>query len=248
MDNKLKKAKITLLIGVILLTALTLIVVGELISIYCYDDGYGDMAIYYDDLKTVMSNDVLYLSPKFAEDNNLQIRPIRNLQNNPDPDAEHGICYGDEVGEVYLEFNPNKVKFGQIKSISRYDYKFFNGRVKNIDLYRYELQTIEGYDGIPVRVNICGAVGLVKNRKYDNSIPNGDSYAILDDSLTTYITGKGKSYEVKGVVGKFGVIKKYSRLKITVTVDADKLDNYTEDEIEKRVNEVLSSALNYIER
>ena len=39
MDNKLKKAKITLLIGVILLTALTLIVVGELISIYCYDDG-----------------------------------------------------------------------------------------------------------------------------------------------------------------------------------------------------------------
>ena len=178
----------------------------------------------------------------------MQIRPIRNLQNNPDPDAEHGICYGDEVGEVYLEFNPNKVKFGQIKSISRYDYKFFNGRVKNIDLYRYELQTIEGYDGIPVRVNICGAVGLVKNRKYDNSIPNGDSYAILDDSLTTYITGKGKSYEVKGVVGKFGVIKKYSRLKITVTVDADKLDNYTEDEIEKRVNEVLSSALNYIER
>ena len=115
-------------------------------------------------------------------------------------------------------------------------------------MYRYELQTIEGYDGIPVRVNICGAVGLVKNRKYDNSIPNGDSYAILDDSLTTYITGKGKSYEVKGVVGKFGVIKKYSRLKITVTVDADKLDNYTEDEIEKRVNEVLSSALNYIER
>ena len=66
--------------------------------------------------------------------------------------------------------------------------------------------------------------------------------------LTKYFTGIGKSYEIKGQVGKAGLIKKYSRLKITVTVDAQNVNDYTKVQIEERVDKVLNSALKYVQR
>ena len=49
-------------------------------------------------------------------------------------------------------------------------------------------------------------------------------------------------------MGKVGLIKKYSRLKITVTVDAQNVNNYTQEQIEERVDAVLASALKYVQR
>ena len=211
----------------------------------CVDIGNtnGDVVIKYDKLKTVMADDVFYLSQDFMTDNNLKIAPIYN--NGYYDERYEEYIYGNiNLGDIVLEYDTNKVGSNlfmreELKNIN------FDTRVKNIDLYRYELIS-DGADKIPVRVSVVGAPKMNKKHKYDQSFGNV-KYAILDKELTTYFTGIGKSYEIKAQVGKSGLIKKYARLKITVTVDAEHVNDYTVEQIEDRVDELLKSSLSYLE-
>ena len=239
--TKAKNGKVGLTIGIVLTLIFAITLASLVYVFFCVDfvDGKRDMVISYKALKTVMENDVLYLSDDFIEDNNLKIDPLYSRlypkENGQNPKRFY-------VGDVVLEYDCNKTKIGMNNSSVD-----FGKRVEKIDLYRYELISDDA-SSIPVRVSVVGAVGTTKKVKYDKEVGNGDKYAALDKELTTYFKGIGKSYEVKGQVGKSGLIKKYSRLKITVIVDAQNVNKYTKEQVEERVDELLNSALKYIAR
>ncbi len=222
----------------IALSLISLITLSTLLLCFFFLDTSlqnGDMVIEYNQLQNVMRGDVLYLSDDFIKNNNLKIMPIYS----EGYEEIDGVLFfeGEYFGNVYLEYDGRKVKTEN-----------FSQRVENIDLYRYEMIS-ENNDGlIPIRVNIMGAVGANKKHNYDCEMQNGDKYAILDDGLEPYLNGLGKSYEVKGQVGKSGLIKKYSRLKITVSVDAEYIKIYSREDIENRIDRVLESSLEYVER
>lgn len=232
-------------LAIIAVSILTLAIFLYVCVFFDLNNTNGDTVIKYDKLKTVMADDVFYLSKDFLSDNNLEIDPIyNNGYYDINWDVKEYIYGNINLGDVVLEYDTNKVGSNPFKS-ARLTSSDFDSRIKNIDLYRYEL--ISNVDGvIPVRVSVVGAPKVNKKHKYDQSY--GDvKYAILDKELTTYYKGIGKSYEIKGQVGKSGLIKKYARLKITVTVDAEYVNDYTPEQIEERVDELLKSSLNYIE-
>lgn len=248
MINGVEMKNIGLKVGIVLMLIFAIALASMIYVFFCVDftDSNGDWVIDYNKLKFIMADNVFYLSQDFAIDNNLEIKPIYE---NGRYDRDKNIyLYGAGVaclGEVVLEYDENKVDKDTINEMKKQGYSF-SKHVKNIDLYRYELVSASIIDGIPVRVSIVGAQGVNKKHKYDQSF--GDvKYAILDKELTTYYTGKGKSYEIKGQVGKSGLIKKYARLKITVTVDAEIAPNYSSESIEERVDALLAASLNYVE-
>lgn len=170
--------------------------------LFCVELGnpYGDIVIKYDKLKTVMADDVFYLSQDFLIDNNLEIEPIYSNGYYDSNFDKNIYIYGEiNLGDVVLEYDRNKIGSNvfmkeELKNVN------FDTRVKNIDLYRYEL-ICDVEDEIPIRVSVVGAPGVNKKHKYDQSF--GDvQYAILDKDLTTYYKGIGKSYEIKAQVGK----------------------------------------------
>ncbi|MDE5655415.1 MAG: hypothetical protein K2I46_07440, partial [Clostridia bacterium] len=207
----------------------------------------GDMVIKYDKLKTVMADDVFYLSQDFLIDNNLEIVPIYSKGHYGEDFDKNSYIYGEiNLGDVILEYDTNKIRSDVFTKKELKNVNFdIDTRLKNIDLYRYELICDEEGE-IPGLVRGVGAPCVNKKHKYDQSIGNVQ-YAILDKELTTYYKGIGKSYEIKGQVGKVGLIKKYARLKITVTVDAEYVKDYTSEQIEERIDNLLNSSLNYIE-
>lgn len=231
--TKIKSGKKGLIVGLTLALIFAVIVSVEIYVFFCVDMGSGnvDTIIKYNNLQTTTTDSMLYLSEDFIDDNNLEIAPIYSSK------PYSAIDFNDKyLGDVVLEYNTHKISTG------------FNQNVIKTDLYRYELISSSDNGNIPIRVNVVGAVGTNKKHKYDKEVGNGDKYAVLDTELTKYFTGIGKSYEIKGQVGKVGLIKKYSRLKITVTVDAQNVNNYTQEQIEERVDAVLASALKYVQR
>ena len=231
--TKIKSGKKGLIVGLTLALIFAVIVSVEIYVFFCVDMGSGnvDTIIKYNNLQTTTTDSMLYLSEDFIDDNNLEIAPIYSSKPNS------AIDFNDKyLGDVVLEYNTHKISTG------------FNQNVIKTDLYRYELISSSDNGDIPIRVNVVGAVGTNKKHKYDKEVGNGDKYAVLDTELTKYFTGIGKSYEIKGQVGKVGLIKKYSRLKITVTVDAQNVNDYTQEQIEERVDAVLASALKYVQR
>ncbi|MDE7071101.1 MAG: hypothetical protein K2O86_03910 [Clostridia bacterium] len=245
--GKTKSGTTGLKVGLILIAILIIALAIMTYVLFCVELGnpYGDIVIKYNKLKTVMADDVFYLSQDFLIDNNLEIEPIYSNGYYDSNFDKNIYIYGEiNLGDVVLEYDRNKIGSNvfmkeELKNVD------FNTRVKNIDLYRYEL--LCDVDGeIPVRVSVVGAPGVNKKHKYDQSL--GDvQYAILDKDLTTYYKGIGKSYEIKAQVGKSGLIKKYARLKITVSVDAEYVKEYTSEQIEERVDSLLNSSLNYVE-
>ena len=243
--EKTKRGTTGLKVGLALIAGFALALIIIMYVYLCVEiaNTNGDMVIEYDKLKTVMADDVFYLSQDFLIDNNLEIEPI--YTNGYYDSNSDNYIYGDKyLGDVVLEYDRNKIGSNvfmkeELKNVD------FNTRVKNIDLYRYEL-ICDVADEIPIRVSVVGAPGVNKKHKYDQSF--GDvQYAILDKDLTTYYKGIGKSYEIKAQVGKSGLIKKYARLKITVSVDAEYVKEYTSGQIEERVDSLLNSSLNYVE-
>ncbi len=245
--GKTKSGTTGLKVGLILITIFIIALAIMTYVLFCVELGnpYGDIVIKYDKLKTVMADDVFYLSQDFLKDNNLEIEPIYSNGYYDSNFDKNIYIYGEiNLGDVVLEYDRNKIGSNvfmkeELKNVN------FDTRVKNIDLYRYEL-ICDVADEIPIRVSVVGAPGVNKKHKYDQSF--GDvQYAILDKDLTTYYKGIGKSYEIKAQVGKSGLIKKYARLKITVTVDAEYVKEYSSEQIEERVDSLLNSSLNYIE-
>lgn len=245
--GKTKSGTTGLKVGLILIAILIIALAIMTYVLFCVELGnpYGDIVIKYDKLKTVMADDVFYLSQDFLIDNNLEIEPIYSNGYYDSNFDKNIYIYGEiNLGDVVLEYDRNKIGSNvfmkeELKNVN------FDTRVKNIDLYRYEL-ICDVADEIPIRVSVVGAPGVNKKHKYDQSF--GDvQYAILDKDLTTYYKGIGKSYEIKAQVGKSGLIKKYARLKITVSVDAEYVKEYTSEQIEERVDSLLNSSLNYIE-
>ena len=231
--TKIKSGKKGLIVGLTLALIFAVIVSVEIYVFFCVDMGSGnvDTIIRYNYLQKKTTNSMLYLSEDFLDDNNLEIVPIYSSK--PDSALDFVNNY---LGDVILEYNTHKISTG------------FNKNVIKTDLYRYDLVSNIDDEDITIRVNVVGAVGANKKHKYDKEVGNGDMYAVLDNELTVYFTGIGKSYEIKGQVGKSGLIKKYSRLKITVTVDAQNINDYTKEQIEERVDTVLNSALKYVQR
>ncbi len=245
--GKTKSGTTGLKVGLILIAIFIIALAIMTYVLFCVELGnpYGDIVIKYDKLKTVMADDVFYLSQDFLKDNNLEIEPIYSNGYYDSNFDKNIYIYGEiNLGDVVLEYDRNKIGSNvfmkeELKNVD------FNTRVKNIDLYRYEL-ICDVEDEIPIRVSVVGAPGVNKKHKYDQSF--GDvQYAILDKDLTTYYKGIGKSYEIKAQVGKSGLIKKYARLKITVSVDAEYVKEYTSGQIEERVDSLLNSSLNYVE-
>lgn len=245
--GKTKSGTTGLKVGLILITIFIIALAIMTYVLFCVELGnpYGDIVIKYDKLKTVMADDIFYLSQDFLKDNNLEIEPIYSNGYYDSNFDKNIYIYGEiNLGDVVLEYDRNKIGSNvfmkeELKNVN------FDTRVKNIDLYRYEL-ICDVADEIPIRVSVVGAPGVNKKHKYDQSF--GDvQYAILDKDLTTYYKGIGKSYEIKAQVGKSGLIKKYARLKITVTVDAEYVKEYSSEQIEERVDSLLNSSLNYIE-
>ncbi len=245
--GKTKSGTTGLKVGLILIAIFIIALAIMTYVLFCVELGnpFGDIVIKYDKLKTVMADDVFYLSQDFLKDNNLEIEPIYSNGYYDSNFDKNIYIYGEiNLGDVVLEYDRNKIGSNvfmkeELKNVN------FDTRVKNIDLYRYEL-ICDVEDEIPIRVSVVGAPGVNKKHKYDQSF--GDvQYAILDKDLTTYYKGIGKSYEIKEQVGKSGLIKKYARLKITVTVDAEYVKEYTSEQIEERVDSLLNSSLNYVE-
>ena len=238
-----KTKNIGLKVGIVLalILAITVSTMVYLFFNHTFGNSHGDMVIDYNRLKPLTASDMFYLSQDFALDNNLQIKPIyQNYEYDQDGKM---IAGGTKLGEVVLEYDKNKVSKDDYRLII--DISYVAKHVKHIDLYKYELVSADK-DGIPVRVSVVGAQGVNKKHKYNQSY--GDvKYAILNNELTTYYTGIGKSYELKAQVGKSGAIKKYARLKITVPVDAEIASVYSSESIEREVDELLDSALNYVE-
>lgn len=245
--GKTKSGTTGLKVGLILIAIFIIALAIMTYVLFCVELGnpFGDIVIKYDKLKTVMADDVFYLSQDFLKDNNLEIEPIYSNGYYDSNFDKNIYIYGEiNLGDVVLEYDRNKIGSTvfmkeELKNVN------FDTRVKNIDLYRYEL-ICDVEDEMPIRVSVVGAPGVNKKHKYDQSF--GDvQYAILDKDLTTYYKGIGKSYEIKAQVGKSGLIKKYARLKITVTVDAEYVNDYTPEQIEERVDNLLNASLNYVE-
>ncbi len=232
--TRIKNCKKGLTVGLILTLILAIILSVEIYIFFCVDtvNSNRDTVIKYDKLQTTTADAMLYLSDEFLDVNDLDITPVYAY----DYHIQTNSFYNEYLGDVVLEYDTNNIETA------------FNRNVIKTDLYRYELVSSSDNGNIPIRVNVVGAVGTNKKHKYDKEVGNGDRYAVLDTELTKYFTGIGKSYEIKGQVGKVGLIKKYSRLKITVTVDAQNVNDYTQEQIEERVDAVLASALKYVQR
>lgn len=238
------KMDLGLLIGLVLMIIFAIALSSTVYVLACveYVNTNGDMVLKYDNLKRVMADDVFYLSQDFVIENGLETVPILGYSYyENDNNINEDIYY---FGDVVLEYDTNKVGSNLFmrEELKKID---FNSRVKNIDLYRYELISA-CEEGIPVRVSVVGAPKVNKKHKYNQSYGNV-KYAVLDSKLTKYYKGIGKSYEIKAQVGKVGLIKKFARLKITVTVDAEYVNDYATEQIEERVDSMLKSSLNYVE-
>ncbi|MDE6869753.1 MAG: hypothetical protein K2J75_03405 [Clostridia bacterium] len=232
--TKTKSGKKGLIIGLVLTLIFAIILSVEIYIFFCVDtvNSNCDTVIKYDNLQQTTTDTMLYLSDEFLYENDLDIAPVYAYNYH----SQANGFYNEYLGDVVLEYDTNKISTG------------FNKKVIKTDLYRYELVGQDSEGLIPITVNVVGAVGSSNKHKYDKEVGNGDKYAVLDNELTVYFTGIGKSYEIKGQVGKSGLIKKYSRLKITVTVDAQNINDYTKEQIEERVDTVLNSALKYVQR
>ncbi|MDE6605061.1 MAG: hypothetical protein K2K85_03445 [Clostridia bacterium] len=232
--TKTKSGKKGLIIGLVLTLIFAIILSVEIYIFFCVDtvNSNRDLVIRYDNLQKTTTDTMLYLSDDFLYENDLDIAPVYAYIYH----SQTNGFYNEYLGDVVLEYDTNKISTG------------FNRNIIKTDLYRYDLVSNSDNEDIPITVNVVGAVGANNKHKYNKEVGNGDKYAVLDSELATYFNGIGKSYEIKGQVGKVGLIKKYSRLKITVTVDAQNINDYTKEQIEERVDAVLASALEYVQR
>ncbi|MDE7349424.1 MAG: hypothetical protein K2N53_07155 [Clostridia bacterium] len=215
-----KSRKVLRGLGIFLLVAVILagITLGIIIAILNSGQNPERDEVYYENLKTIMQDDVVYLSDEFMTENNLTL----------------------ELGSVaYLFYNKKKVHNPD-----------FTQRVEGIDEYYYGLKSKDN-DEMPVSVGVRGVVGEPMNVdvKYNKTTSVGLKYGFMEN---------GEIYLKNGCLSKTIVIKAYGRnalinknsctLIVSVSMTAQEAQNHTDDELITKFDDVLTSALKYIQR
>lgn len=215
-----KGKKVLTGIGMFLLVVVILagITLGIIIAILNSGQNPERDEVYYGNLKTIMQDDVVYLSDEFMTENNLTL----------------------ELGSVaYLFYNKNKVHNPD-----------FTQRVEGIDEYYYGCKSKDN-DEMPISVGVRGVVGEPANVdvKYNKKTSDGLKYGFTEN---------GEIYYKNGYLSKTIVIKTYGRnalinknsctLIVSVSMTAQEAQNHTDDELITKLDDVLTSALKYIQR
>ena len=229
--TKGKKALTGIAITLLVLLVLAAIIFG--IIAYGFSQWFAPdvCSISYEYLKTVMADDVVYLSDEFMEENNLAIK--EHIPDDPNLLPIYGVD-----GPVTLFMNKRKVR-----GVNDY-----TKRVENIDNYSYSMIS---KDNMPITVSVRGVAGKDDNirTKCDKKTADGYKYGMsYGGELINTASSIYKEVVVRTNANKSLINKKKCILSVSVSIAKTDAQNYTEEEIISKFDEILNSALSHIER
>lgn len=221
------------LIGISIAIVILLLIAAIFIGIIVWGLGHitfsGHSVIEYENLRAVMQDDVIYISDDFLNENNLQLRSIYSGK------------YGPRLGNVRLDYSDKKLVDSNTD---------FTGRVENMDSYTYELLVDNEYDdndipaSIPLTVEVKGSVGKRDDLTFDKTANGGYEYTILNMQETEENLSKKCVVKFEEKISVFK--KKYCSLEVSVSLSKNlsSLYGYSQEEIEKEFDKIISSAIN----
>lgn len=228
--TKGKKALTGIAITLLVLLVLAAIIFG--IIAYCFGQWFvpESREICYEDLKTVMADDVVYLADEFMEENNLILKTC--------DEAQHYDPNLFPLHTVTLYMNRRNVQ-----GVNDY-----TKRIENIDEYSYSMISKAN---MPITVSVRGVAGKNDNiktkcdKKTDDGYKYGMSYGgeLINTTSSIY-----KEAVVRTNASKSLVNKKNCILTVSVSIATTDAQNYTEEEIIAKFDKILNSALTHIER
>ena len=225
-NNMTRTKKTFKVIGIILLALVILAGIITGIIFWCLGKSYvpGSMYINYSNLRRVMQDDVVYLSDEFLLENDLTI-----LQLGESSDENVVLGFNNLNGKVKTDFTQ---------------------RVEGIDEYTYWLKSNDNTD-MPISVCVNGIAGKNDNikTKCKQKTVAGYNYGMEYNGEVYYRENAlSKGFVVRTIGKKSLINKKNCMLYIYVSVNLEDAKNYTDDEIIVRIDKVINSALNNIER
>ncbi|MDE6614119.1 MAG: hypothetical protein K2K24_01280 [Clostridia bacterium] len=214
----MSRAKKAVLITFIVLFLIVALIWG--IILWCFSSGYdpGYKWVYYDELSTIMGDNIVYISNKFCENNQLSVVGIPSgfFMGKPD---------GDIIGEVEISYNSKQMK-------NSTDYSTL---VQNLKSINYSFCSKEDTDNIPVEIDVSVYTGKNKKINYEYEY-GGYEYAKYEKSINKI------DYNLKATPKK----RTTCRLSLRISIKEDVAVNYTEEQKSARIEQIFKSLVDNI--
>lgn len=214
----LTKSKKSVFIILVVLFLVVALIFG--IILWCLSSGYnpGDECIYYDELSTVMKDNIVYLSNEFCEENQLFVLGIQRgiVKGKPD---------GEIIGEVWISYNRKHVK----------NCEDYSAIAKNSESIRYSFSSKEDSKMIPADIQVYVYTKENKDINYEFEY-GGYKYAKYES------TDNKKCYTIMTSPRK----RATCRLALAISIKEDVADNYTEEQKNARIEQIFQSAVDNI--
>ena len=174
--------------------------------------------IYYDELQALLKDNIVYISDKFIQENNLDIVAIYSGWYNGEP-------VGDIIGEVSIGYN----------GIPQMDWSDHALVAKNLGGVSYSFRSKQEDDKIPIEMEVNIFIRNSKDAEYAYEY-GAFKYAILNSSVNN------KEYSIKAKPRKRG----RCQLKLNIAIKEDVADKYSEEEKNARIEQIFKSAIDNI--
>ena len=208
----------------ILITTLILILIAALIFgiiMWLFSEATvpREMYIYYNEMQTVMQDNIVYISEEFCENNQLSVVGIRQ-------GLVMGEPFGEIIGEAQICYNDNPAKkdFG------------YSDIAKNLRYLSYSFSSKEDSNLIPVEISVNVYTKEKKDINYEYEY-EGFEYSKNEISVSEI------AYTIKAIPKE----KAICRLNMRISIKKDVENQYTEEQKKERIEQVFKSAVDHIE-